>query len=480
MSPKVTAQHDLFASEPVRNSRLKARRSSKGLVAAVDLGASKAACLIASVMESADGAVDIEVIGAGQQGIAPREARTDRLAAAEKALRAALDAAEHMAGERVRTVSISAPGRQLLSRRIGVDLDLSGGAVTGEDVVDCLREGAGLAARDGARAIHASPIEFSVDGERTGANPCGFVGDVLSAELVSLSVRDGYEANMRALLERCDLGVDAIVPGPLATGDAVLIDDEKELGVTVIDMGARTTDFAIYENGALVGCGGVAMGGEHITRDLAHIFGGSIAHAERVKALYGSALSGVGDDHRFIDFPQLGAQTGSSADALRTARADVTAVIAPRLEETLTLIRQDAARVCLGAGAAAFETDGASSSGAGAYERAYGRHSGGGMRRVVLTGGGSLLTGARETAERILGVKTRLGRPVSLSGAPDAASAAQFSACVGALLMRARPPEFGGGKTRFGAETDYRRIDPLELKHAGFFQATAKWLKANF
>lgn len=456
------AQHDLFASEPVRHSRLTPRRRPNGLIAAADLGASKAACLIASVLESADGDIDIEVIGAGQQGIAPRDARTDRLGAAETAFRAALEAAERMAGERVRAVSISAPGRQLLSRRIGVDLDLAGGAVTAEDVLDCLREGAGLAAREGARAIHAAPIDFSVDGEKTGANPCGYVGDILSAELVGLAVRDGYDGNMRALLERCDIGIDKIVPGPVATGEAVLIDDEKELGVTIIDMGARNTDFAVYEDGALIGCGGVAMGGEHITRDLAHIFGGAIAHAERVKALHGSALAGLGDDHRFVDFPQL----GENKNALRAARADVSAVIAPRLEETLTLVREEAARVCAVAGGG---------HDAMGFERAQR-----GMRRAVLTGGGSLLTGARETAERIFGVKTRLGRPVSLTGAPDAASSAQFSACVGALLSRARPHQDIRTAARFGADTDYRRIDTLALKRRGVLASAAEWLKANF
>ena len=384
---------------------------SQTTIAAIDVGASKVACLIAAASLRPDGSSDIDVIGAGQHGIALKDARKDIGAATEAAIRIAVDAAERMAGERIRKAFVTLPGRQLLTRRVGVDLDLAGGAVTHQDVVESLERGSVIAAQDGAALVHALPISFSLDGEDVGANPCGLIGSLLATEMLGLGVRESYEANLGALLEHCDIDVEQLIAAPLAAAEAVLIEDEKELGAIIIDIGARSSDYALYRNGALIDCGGVGVGGDHITRDVAQIFGGSIAHAERTKALHGSSITGAGDDHGFIDVPQLG-ETGEVA---RVSRADLSAVIAPRMEEILTLVMDQASKA--------------------SSRKAVGQD---GVRRAVLTGGGSLLTGARETAERICGVKTRLGRPMALSGAPDAATAPQFSACIGALIHGAQ------------------------------------------
>ena len=154
------------------------------------------------------------------------------------------------------------------------------------------------------------------------------------------------------------------------------------------------------------------LGGEHITRDVAQIFGAALADAERVKTLYGGAMRGGGDEHRLIDFPQL----GDPSEIVRHSRAELCAVIAPRLDEILELSSTLAERL------------------------AGGRKS---VRRAVLTGGGALLLGALEAAERTLAVKTRLGRPQALAGAPEAATAPQFAVAVGvvrrAAQMRAAP-----------------------------------------
>ncbi len=211
----------------------------------------------------------------------------------------------------------------------------------------------------------------------------------------------------------------------------------------LLDIGARSTDFALYERGALVACGGVPIGGDHVTRDIAQIFGSPIARAEEIKTLYGSALSSAGDEHKLIDFPQL----GDGAEIARHSRAELTQVVAPRFEEILELALE------------ALPKSGGS------------RRS---IRRVVLTGGGSLLLGARETAERIIGAKTRLGRPAALAGAPEAATAPQFSVAVGVLQIAARER----------AET--RRAAPRPRLAAG--QSLGKnvignvgaWLRANF
>ncbi len=375
----------------------------KNLIAAIDLGGAKTSCMIGEAVALGGGRADIDVLGVGQHGGLTREVKSDL----EASLRAAIEAAERMAGERIRAAYATAPGRVIACRRIGVDLDLAGGRVTRDDVADCLAEAQRLAAPEGARSIGASPIRFRVDGEHVDGSPIGAAGASLFAEVLALSVRDSHRVNIETLFWRCGIDLQGFIAAPVAASEAVLIEDEKDLGVILLDIGARTTDFAAYDRGVLVACGGVGLGGDNITRDIAQIFSAPLGSAERVKTLHGSALAGSGDEHRFVEFPQL----GDARETLRVSRAEVAAVIAPRLEEILELAL------------AGLEKSGAPTRG---------------MRRAVLTGGGSLLVGAREMTERVMGVKARLGRAAGLLGAPDAATAPQFAAVAGALRCAAR------------------------------------------
>ncbi len=450
------------ASQTKKNSRLyderfQGRKSStrssrgrrlqnQGLIGAIDIGAAKTSCVIA-VRSPGSEMRDVEVIGVGQCGAPPQQSRKHVLSTSEGAIRTAVEAAERMAGERIEKVRVSVSGRHLLSRRIGVDLDLAGGAVTREDMIDCLKQGSVIASKEGAEAIHALPISYGVDGEGVGADPSGLIGGALTLEMLGLGIRGGFDANLKSLLARCDLEVERFYASPMAAAEAVLIEDEKELGALIIDIGARTCDYAVFEDGALVACGAAPVGGEHITRDIAQIFGCSISFAERIKALHGSSLIGGGDDHQIINIPQMPNQS----DFIQVTRAELSAVIAPRFEEMLTLTMEDAVKTL------AKRTRGAA-----------------GLRRAVLTGGGSLLAGARETAESILGVAVRLGRPMPVSGAPDVASMPHFAALIGGLwdfdddvyqIQNQNGPSSGFGSAGGGH---------------GLLGGVASWLKVNF
>jgi cell division protein FtsA len=413
------------------------RGRERQLVSAVDIGGSKVACVIAQLTPVVGGEVEADVIGVGQHGGVCREKRPD----IEASLRAAIEGAERMAGERIKKVFVAAPGRAIGSRRLAVDLDVSG-VVTGDDVAECLQKGAEAAAPEGSHPLHALKIRMSVDGEPAD-DPVGLAGSVLNAEMLGLSVRESYAENVESLLARCGVEMGEIVAGPCAAAEAALIEDEKELGVVLLDIGARSTDFALFERGALIACGGAPLGGDNITRDIAQIFGAPIAKAERIKTLYGSALSSAGDEHKFIDFPQL----GEAAEIARHSRAELTQVVAPRVEEILEL-----------ALAALPKAGGARRS----------------IRRVVLTGGGSLLLGARETAERVIGAKTRLGRPTALAGAPEAATAPQFSVAIGVLKIAAR--EQSDAKR---ASPPFRRL-AVAASGNGVIGNLGAWLRANF
>lgn len=427
-----------------QRSRANRNLAGRRLLAAIDPGASKVACVIAAVSAAGENA---EILGAGQYGVPWRDMRRDPVGALEAGVRASLDAAERMAGEGVREVVVAAPGRHLLTRRIGVDLELLGGPATLEDITDCLVKGGAIAAPEGATAMHALPVSFSIDGEDAGPNPCGLVGGRLTVDMLGVAVAQSRRANLETLLERCNLGLAQLVAAPLAAAEAVLIDDERELGCVVVDIGARSTDFAVFENGVALACGGVRLGGDHITRDIAKIFGGSIAGAERVKALHGAAAPGGADDHRFIEIPQ-----GADGDVARVSRAELLAVIEPRFEELLVLARD-------------------------AWRRAVSPRMAGGLRRAVITGGGSLLTGARETAEKIFEARTRLGRAALLDGAPDAATAPQFAAAMGAIGLAAKcePP---WRRVALAPGVRFGSVDRAPIAAPG--RGVADWLRANF
>ena len=380
---------------PAKKSHRKPARAAreKPRVAAIDIGGDKAACVIAECAHDGAHGLEAEIVGVGQNGGRGRENRDS----IEISLRAAVEQAERMAGERIKSAYVVAGGRSLSCRHLNVELDVVGGCVTDEDVADVLEEAARAAAPQGARKLHSLASRYAVDGEPVLDEPVGLYGDVLSAAVIGLSVRDSLAANLEALLEDCGIGLDGVLAGPYVAAESVLIEDEKELGAILIDIGARTTDYAVYERGGLVAVGGVNVGGRHVTRDVAQIFGAPLAAAERIKTLHGGAIAGQGDEHRHIDCLSLGAP----GETTRITRAELVSVIAPRMEEIFELVVKEAAVS--------------------------------GVRRAVLTGGGSLLVGAREISEKVLGVKARLGRPAQLTGAPEAARAPQFAASIGAI-----------------------------------------------
>lgn len=419
----------------------KSQKRSADLVATLDFGASKVACIIA---RPGDDPGDIDVLGAACHGVTRSDGRAMNADMAEKCIRAAVDGAERMAGDRLHEISIAVNGRYLYGRRIGVDLDIAGGVITHEDVDDALGEGMTLAAGDGFTALTALPIAFRVDGEEFFVDPTGLTGRVLCTELLSVSVRQSLLDNLSAIVERCGLRAHEFVPAPFAAGEATLTDDEKELGAVLIDIGAATTGFVVYDNGAPVEMGGVAVGGGHITKDIATIFGAPLADAERVKTLHGSALTGPGDEHRFVDFSALGA----SGEGLRATRADINEVIAPRLEEIFELVSQKL-------------------SNKGGHRTI--------VRRAVLTGGGALLVGACETAERVLSMKTRVARPTPFSGLPEATSGPGFSVSVGAVQKLLQ--------LNTGRDASLSLVSPLQSRYANPLKMVGgieAWLRTRF
>ena len=418
-------------------------RKDETLLAALDIGASNVSCFIARAAHGAAPGVHAEILGVGCCGLPLRGRAAASSEDIENGVRSAVDTAERMAGARIQRVCVAAPGRYLRARRIGVDLEIAGGYVTEEDIEDSLAEGASAASPEDCETLHALPIDFKVDGAEIMSDPVGLSGALLSTEMIGVGVRRSVTENLGALIERCGLKTGAFAAAPLAAAEATLLEDEKELGVVLIDIGAASTGYAVYDNGVLVDIGGAPVGGGHITKDIAQIFATPLAHAERIKTLHGAALIGPGDEHRFVDFPQLGV----AGETSRASRADLCEVIIPRMEEIFELIAKQWLR------------DGARQAN---------------LRRAVITGGGSLLVGAREIAERALSMKTRLGRPAIFAGAPEAASAPGFAVCAGIIQNYA---DFSvHPKTTLGAA----RQSAHAGRTAALFGGVENWLRAKF
>lgn len=414
-----------------------------GTIAALDVGTSKISCFIARIEPGrmANGHSPIRVTGIGHQvsrGI--RAGCVIDMDAAEEAIRVAVDAAERMAGVTVRDVIVNVSGGEAKSKTVRVEAMVQGPEIGDADVARLVNYAEANYPSDGREVMHAIPTNYSVDGSRGVRDPRGMYGEKLGVDVHMVSMQRGPLRNLELCIERCHLSVSGMAVTPYASGLACLVEDEMDLGVTLIEMGGGTTSIAVFFEGSMVYCDSVSIGGNHITNDIARGLSTPLAHAERMKTLYGSALASPSDEREMIDVPQVGESEADSANHI--PRSMLTGIIQPRLEETLELVR-----------------DRLDASG-------YGRVAG---RRVVLTGGASQLNGARELTSRILDKQVRIGQPIRLTGLAEATGGPAFSTCAGLLTYsQISPLETAGADV---AETGASRS---QLRKFG------RWLKENF
>ena len=414
-----------------------------GVIAALDVGSSKIACFIAKIEPGklANGLAPMRVIGIGHQ--VSRGVRAGAIVdmdAAEEAIRVAVDAAERMAGTTVRDVLVTVSCGAPKSQSVGVQAPIPSREVLDEDLTRLVAYGQSKYMPEGRDVLHAIPINYSVDGNRGIRDPRGMFGEKAGVELHMVSVQHGPVRNLELCIQRCHLNVAGMVVAPYASGLAALVEDEMDLGVTLIDMGGGTTSLAVFFEGQMVYCDTVPVGGQHITNDIARGLSTPIADAERMKTLYGSALASPSDEREMIDVPQVGESDRSSANHI--PRSILTGIIQPRLEETLELIRDRLAK--------------------SGFDRVAGQ-------RVVLTGGAAQLSGAREHTARILNKQVRNGQPVRYMGLAEATEGPAFSAAAGLIsYSQLAPLTISADPVMDGPESGnkWRRV--------------GRWLKENF
>jgi cell division protein FtsA len=424
-----------------------ARRSV--VVAALDVGSSKVVCLIGRLRPHGPQQVltrrshSVEVVGFGHTVARGTKAGTVvNLAQAEDAIRRAIDAAERMASVEIESVVLSISSGRLASELFAAEIDIVGSAVSENDIARVLAAGSRHSLRDGRAVLHSLPVGYSIDGGNGIRDPRGMLGARFGVDMHVATTDVAAARNLMLAVERCHLDIEAMAASPYVAGLAVLADDEADLGAAVVDMGAGTTTIAAFQGGRLVHVDGFAVGGHHITMDLARGLNAGIADAERIKTLYGTVLSGGSDERDMITVPPLDEHEREQAQFV--SRATLVSIIKPRVEEILEMVR-DRLAACPFAG-----------------DR---------RGHVVLTGGASQLNGLPEFAARVIGRPVRLGRPLGIAGARDAAKGPAFAVAAGLLVY----PQ-AAHLEHFEA----RRKRQLITGTDGYFARVGRWLRESF
>ena len=380
-------------------------KSRTPLIAALDIGTSKVCCFIGRPDD--DG---LRVIGVGHQvahGL--RGGAVVDMMVAERSVLASVHAAEQMAGGTIRDVYVNFAAGNPASHRVGVEVALNGHEIGDSDLRRVLLQGRNCHVPGAREIVHSIPVGYTIDGNRGIRDPRGMFGEKLGVSIHVVTAESAPLRNLTHCVSRCHLDIVDCIVSPYAAGLSCLVEDEMELGVTLVEMGAGTTGVAVFSEGDVVHTDVVPIGGNHITNDIARGLSTPLHHAERMKALFGSALASPADNREMIDVRQVG--EGDEAETNPVPRVHLNEIIRPRVEEILELVR------------GRLEASG--------FDRVAGR-------RLVLTGGASQLQGLRELTAQMLDKQVRLGRPRGLTGLPDATTGPAFSTCAGLMAYAAR------------------------------------------
>jgi cell division protein FtsA len=364
------------------------------------------------------------------------------LVEAEQMVRQAIDIAESMAGVELESVVVSMSGGRLGSERFIANIDLAGRAVTEADIGRVLAAASRHSVRDGRAVLHSLPIGYTVDAAAGIREPRGMLGHRLAVDMHMVTADVATVRNLMLTVERTHLSVEAMVASPYVAGLAALADDEADLGVAAVDMGAGTTSLAVFSAGQFVHADGFALGGQHVTMDIARGLNTGIADAERIKAIYGSVLAGGSDERDMIAVPPVEDEEREPPQFV--SRASLVRIIKPRVEEILEMVRDR-----LAASPFAAEPRG----------------------RIVLTGGASQLNGLADLAARILRRPVRIGRPLGVAGLPEAAKGPVFAVAAGLLVypQAAHLEHF-----------EPRRTRQLMTGTGGYMARVGRWLRESF
>lgn len=385
---------------------------------AIDIGTSKVCVLVGEQTDEGK----LEVTG---KGTAPmrgtRRGNIINLDQAIDSMKKAVDEAEVMAGVQIETAVVGVSGdhiRALNSRGV-VSVQGRNKEVTREDVDRVIEASRSINVPAELELLHVIPREFVLDGQNGIHDPVGMTGARLESNVHIVTGARTHDQNIQTCVNRTGIAVEELVVEPLAAGETVLTADEREMGVLLMDIGAGTTDYALFLEGTVVHTNVLPVGAGHFTSDISVVLRTPMEDAERIKKRYGRALQTVETDDEPIEVPSVG---GRAPKVL--PRYELTNIIEPRAAEIAKLVSDDLRAIGL-------DTE---------------------LRAgVVVVGGGALLEGMPEMIEQIFDQQVRVGTPQGIGGLIDTVRGPQWATATGLLswsnqtrLRSAQQPRRGG------------------------------------
>ena len=395
-----------------------AKRSDRNLLVGLDIGTSKVVAIVGEI--KADGA--LEIIGVGShpsRGL--KKGVVVNIESTVQSIQRAVEEAELMAGCEIHSVYAGIAGSHVRSLNSHGIVAIKDKEVVQGDVERVIDAAKAVAIPADQKILHVLPQEYIIDTQEGIRDPIGMSGVRLEAKVHIVTGADSAAQNIVKCVQRCGLAVDDIVLEQLASSYAVLTEDEKDLGVCVVDIGGGTTDIAVFGGGAIRHTAVIPIAGDQITNDIAVSMRTPTQYAEDIKIKYACALSQLANPDETIEVPSVG-----DRPPRRLARQTLAEIVEPRYEELFGLIRDELRR-------------------AGLEEQV--------ATGIVLTGGSAKMEGAIELAEEVFHMPVRLGVPQYVTGLSEVVSNPIHATGVGLLLyaksnmetQRTEAPLLAGG-----------------------------------
>ncbi|PKM38106.1 MAG: cell division protein FtsA [Gammaproteobacteria bacterium HGW-Gammaproteobacteria-10] len=407
-----------------------AKKSDRNVVVGLDIGTSKVAAIVG---EYTDGG-EMEVIGIGcttSRGL--KKGVVVNLESTVQSIRRAVEEAELMAGCQITSVFAGIAGGHIRSLNSHGIVAIKEKEVTQYDIDRVIDSARAVAIPADQKILHILPQEFVIDLQDGIKEPIGMSGIRLEAKVHMVTGSASAAQNIIKCIRRCGLEVDDIVLEQLASCNSVLTEDEKDLGVCLIDIGGGTTDIAVFANGAIKHTAVIPIAGDQVTNDIAVALRTPTQNAEQIKQKYACALTQLANTEQLIEVPSIGDRAPRKISVQNLAE-----IIEPRYEELMLLVQAELRR--------------------SGYEEMI-------AAGIVVTGGSSKVAGLIELAEEIFHMPVRMGVPQHVSGLTDAVKSPIHSTGVGLLLY---------GKEHRGS------YEGLDVENTGFIGKIKKWFQGNF
>ena len=379
-----------------------AKQKSGEIVVGLDIGTTKICAIVGEITENG-----IDIIGIGShpsKGL--RKGVVVNIEATVSSIRRAIEEAELMAGCEIANVYTGIAGGHIKGFNSQGIVAVKDKEVREADIVRVIDAAKAVAIPLDREVIHVLPQEFIIDEQGGIKEPLGMSGVRLEAKVHIVTGAVSSAQNIVKCANRTGLNVSDIVLQPLASSEAVLSEDEKELGVCLVDIGGGTTDIAIFSGGSIVHTAVIALGGNNLTSDIAIGLRTPAHEAERIKQKYGCALVSMVDKEDTIEVPSVG---GRQPRVL--GRPILCEILEPRVEEIFQLVQREIQRC--------------------GYEELL-------ASGVVITGGSTLLAGMPELAEEVLGLPVRRGMPRGIGGLVDVVKSPMYATGVGLVVYGAK------------------------------------------